>query len=273
MKGILLLHGFLTDPNDFAPVIPLLKQRYDIVSAPCFPGHGAGESYDNFTAQGTFAAVKEAYDRLRNECSETDVMGFSMGGALATFLAATESFRNLILLAPANKFLNFKLPFAALSFYVKNYFELLSTRKMEEEQKEKIIHRVDEKVEAVQEDTRNALNMGAKQLVPNWTPHNIKHFNQIIKICNKCLQGIVIDNPTLIVWGQLDQLVKKNSSEYIYKKCSSERKKLVVYDDISHLMLRSVHNEKIIATIDDFICENDVPETHETKTAPPAVTD
>ena len=82
-----------------------------------------------------------------------------------------------------------------------------------------------------------------KELLPNYNIHNLKTFMDIVKICNKELLAITC--PTLIIWGKLDQLVPYNSVKYLYD-ISLNKKELVVYDDISHLMLLSENNQKII---------------------------
>ena len=82
--------------------------------------------------------------------------------------------------------------------------------------------------------------------------HTLSTFIRVINEVNKNLKE-KFDNPTLIIWGELDQLVPKKSIEEIYKHIDNEKKKIVVYKDISHLMLGSKHANKIVREILDFI--------------------
>ena len=48
----------------------------------------------------------EEFDELERKCEIVDVMGFSMGGALATYLSQVRKINKLILIAPANYYFN-----------------------------------------------------------------------------------------------------------------------------------------------------------------------
>jgi carboxylesterase len=100
-RGCLLLHGFSSSPADFGELPRVLHAEGFHVLAPLLPGHGRspadlrGTRRDDWTR-----AAEEAFDRLaeRHEC--VDVVGFSMGGALALHLARARSPRRVVLWAP-----------------------------------------------------------------------------------------------------------------------------------------------------------------------------
>ena len=72
------------------------------------PGHGEKGIYDynNFNSKDTFKCVLDAFDYLKKNYEDIDVLGYSMGGALATYLSSVRKFNKLILLAPANHYFN-----------------------------------------------------------------------------------------------------------------------------------------------------------------------
>ena len=108
MKGIFLIHGFLSEMNEYDSIRFELSKRYDIISSPTLPGHGReGEcDYRKFNKDDTFKYLLEQFDELNSKCETVDVMGFSMGGALATYLSQTRKINKLILIAPANYYFN-----------------------------------------------------------------------------------------------------------------------------------------------------------------------
>lgn len=252
MKAVLLLHGFLTDYRDFDALVPSLRNIYDHVEMFIFPGHLAPNEektdYKKFTVEDTFSLVNKTMEELIENYEIIDVIGFSMGGAVATYLASKYEFRNLILLSPANKYLNFSLPINRVSYFVKTVIERLTNNKITKEEKQKI----DEELGAVRIDDVRSVNMAFRQLIPNYNFHTLSTFIRVINEVNKNLKE-KFDNPTLIIWGELDQLVPKKSIEEIYKHIDNEKKKIVVYKDISHLMLGSKHANKIVREILDFI--------------------
>ncbi len=233
MTTIILIHGFLTNKDDFKNIMNDLNKLYDYVAVYEVPGHTIPPNYKLFNVKDTFKTLLNFYDELDLKFDTIDCMGFSMGGALATYLQSVRKINKLILLAPANRYLNFKLLHNRLYFIKKirkerNKFELNN----------------------LNADDKAAFNLAITRLIPHYSIHNLQTFRKIIAICNKEL--IAITCPVLIIWGKLDQLVPFNSVSYVYDLAINERE-LVVYDDISHLMLESKNYQKINDKIIDFI--------------------
>ena len=233
MTTIILIHGFLTNKDDFKNIMNDLNKLYDYVAVYEVPGHTIPPNYKLFNVKDTFKTLLNFYDELALKFDTIDCMGFSMGGALATYLQSVRKINKLILLAPANRYLNFKLLHNRLYFIKKirkerNKFELNN----------------------LNADDKAAFNLAITRLIPHYSIHNLQTFRKIIAICNKEL--IAITCPVLIIWGKLDQLVPFNSVSYVYDLAINERE-LVVYDDISHLMLESKNYQKINDKIIDFI--------------------
>ncbi len=237
MKAVILIHGFLTNYLDFAPIIPYLEKEYDYVSKYIVPGHDIPPNYKLFRVKDTFDTLLKTYDELKKDYKDIDVIGFSMGGALASYLQSVREVSKLVLLSPANKYLNFSLLHNRLQF--RHLLNTISDKQEKELNKE--IFNNNDKV---------AMKMMLKELLPNYNIHNLKTFMDIVKICNKELLAITC--PSLIIWGKLDQLVPYSSVKYLYD-ISLNKKELVIYDDISHLMLLSENNQKIIDKIMYFL--------------------
>lgn len=246
MKACLLLHGFITDEDDFKPLMYPLSKMYDKVLAITLPGHGKNPNYKEFKANKTLDAVINAYDTLKEEYDTIDLIGFSMGGALATYLSSKREINKMVLLSPANKFLNPFVIINMLNFYVKQNKLKGDLKK----NKESFDH-IDTNIKNARENNKRSFDMAFNQLFPNYTIHTLVTFVSVISKCNKEVKEI--KNPTLIIWGKLDQLVPKESVKYDYKLCTNSNRKLIIFEEYSHLMLHSVNPDKIVREVIDFL--------------------
>lgn len=100
-KAVLMIHGYIGAPTDYGRLSQLLSRLGYTVSVPLLPGHGRDpRSFSEITSAELIKFVSAEYERLKQSHEEVIVIGFSMGGALATILENQYSFYTLILLAP-----------------------------------------------------------------------------------------------------------------------------------------------------------------------------
>ena len=95
--GLLLLHGFLGSHQDFVPLLPKLSEHFHCV-VPDLPGHGQTQTKpDSYTFAKTANALLALLAHLN--ISQTHLLGYSMGGRLALYLACEfpEHFRRVVL--------------------------------------------------------------------------------------------------------------------------------------------------------------------------------
>jgi carboxylesterase len=89
--GVLVLHGFSGSPHAVRPLATAFAAAGHTVEAPLLPGHGTsvedmvGTGFDDWSA-----AVAAAHRELAQRCRQVFVVGLSMGGTLALWLAARE---------------------------------------------------------------------------------------------------------------------------------------------------------------------------------------
>lgn len=251
-RAILLIHGFLSEMNDFDIINDELAKRYDRVYRPVLPGHGDVNEcdYNKFNRADTFKVLLEAFDELKEQYDIIDVMGFSMGGALAAYLSSVRKFNKLILVSPANRYFNPKSLITSTVYATKIFFAL-----------EKSIIRKNEVDKEAYYDMLNYFNGDRKasfgftirKYIKTYIWKAYKEFADIVKNCNKDLKEI--NNETLILWGKLDQLVPEKSIQELYSMCTNEKSRLVIFDEYTHLMLLSTNPQKIVKEILDFIDE------------------
>ncbi|MFO8007358.1 MAG: alpha/beta fold hydrolase [Candidatus Brocadiia bacterium] len=100
-RACLLLHGWLTTPADFGPLPQALDEAGWDVFAPLQKGHGTKPNdLQGVTADDLLGAARKHYQRVRSEYDHVALVGFSMGGTMATLLAAEEPPDQLVLVAP-----------------------------------------------------------------------------------------------------------------------------------------------------------------------------
>lgn len=89
--GVLLLHGFSGSPLEMTPLAAVLAAQGWTVSVARLAGHGTSpEDLARVTWPEWVASAREAYADLRRRCRRVALVGLSMGGALALYLAASD---------------------------------------------------------------------------------------------------------------------------------------------------------------------------------------
>ena len=252
-RAVMTIHGFLTDITDFGRLYEYLDFYDEVV--PCeIPGHNGEVNFDNFTVESTFVAVTACYDKLRAKHDEVDVIGFSMGGALASYLAATRDVHRCILMAPANKYLNPRFMFDAMKYYMGLHRETYKST-------DGLLHK---KVAAIKETMRPyhrnisaCLKLEFDRILPNLNVHTYKVFRKLIEKVNKTIDvSPNVQIPTLIVRGDLDELVPQSSIDYLrqhFDNCKTE-----CFEDIGHGMLYTNRDNVIIPKLTAFLSDGEV---------------
>ncbi|MER2260436.1 MAG: alpha/beta fold hydrolase [Psychrobacillus sp.] len=105
--GVLCLHGFTGGPYEVQPYVDYLKvnTNWKIV-VPTLPGHGETLELKNLTAESWMMAAEQALRLLQKEVDRVFIVGFSMGGIIAIYLALRYKIERLVLLSAAAKYIN-----------------------------------------------------------------------------------------------------------------------------------------------------------------------
>lgn len=87
--GVLLIHGTFGSPMEYAAVEPLLQRKGYLTRAVSLPGHGAlrHQSLKTMSAQAILDHSMAEYTALSEQCDAVLVIGHSLGGACALWLA------------------------------------------------------------------------------------------------------------------------------------------------------------------------------------------
>ncbi|MCH5151690.1 MAG: alpha/beta fold hydrolase [Clostridiales bacterium] len=249
-KALMTIHGFLTVVEDFGRLYDYLDD-YDEVVKVEIPGHNGEVDFDKFTVESTQEAVFSAYDNLRSKYDEVDVVGFSMGGALATWLSAERDVHKAVLIAPANKFINVMMPYEAAKFY--GGVRLQAFQEAEGGLKEKHA-KVKEAFQPYGENISTANKIATERTFKYLNPSTFGVFRKLMTLSNKAVEEhSPVMTPTFILWGKLDELVPYRSIKFLLKHFKNAE--CNVYHDVGHSMLYTNRDNVLIADIMKFLTD------------------
>lgn len=109
MTGCLLIHGYTGGPYEIEPLMTHLQENTDWkIKVPVLKGHGRELDLTDVAYEIWLQDTEKVLQELMEECETIYVIGFSMGGMIAAYLAAKYKIEKLVLLAPARRYISFK---------------------------------------------------------------------------------------------------------------------------------------------------------------------
>ena len=235
-KICIFIHGYLTNYTDFQGLPKAIMKEYDKVILLTLPGHNHIDSLNLFTKENVFNYIKNEMDQIK-EGNEIDVVGYSLGGALAWYIALNYKINKLVLLAPANYYLNIFL-------YSDKRKYLKSIKKYDLDTQNKL-------KDKLRKQEKQALDFVKKHTYPKFSVKNGFVFCTIINEINKNKKKINV--PLLIVRGDLDEIVPKKSGNTCFNRCIHENKEMHTIEGIGHLLLRTYEEQHIIEIVKQFL--------------------
>lgn len=104
--GLLCIHGFTGGPYELEPFVDFLKANTDWkIVVPTLPGHGETLSLNKLSAENWLMAAEQTLRQLQKEVEQVYIIGFSMGGVIALYLANRYPICKLVLLSAAAKYI------------------------------------------------------------------------------------------------------------------------------------------------------------------------
>lgn len=225
-KAILIIHGFAGgtyDEEDLANYLEL-NRAFDVYQY-TLPGHDKNLSKVEY--QDWIRVSEEKVEMLiKNGYNNIYIIGHSMGGVIATYLATKyKQVKKIVLAAPAFHYLNV----INEDLNIKESLKLVP--KIIDTYKDELIGRF------FKLDMR-----AAKELMLL-----VKKYYDVPKdvIC-----------PVLILQGLEDHIVPKSSSEYVYNSLNKNIKKLIYIEGANHELFKSEKQEQIFEIVENFLKNN-----------------
>ena len=228
--GVLILHGFSGGPYEVEPFADYLKEKINcIYELPTFSGHGDADelAMKGYKAEHWLMDAEIAFRKLAKRVDEIIVIGFSMGGVIAMYLAKRYPVKKLVLLSAAAKYVS---PTQLLQD-----FRLMAEDAMHGSIKD------------------NELFIRYKQKLNNVPLSATIEFMKIVKKVEPYIGHI--ENPVFIVQGALDGIVPLTTAQLIYDKIRSTRKMIYISKKGKHHICFSEDCEEWFTQVSVFLME------------------
>lgn len=228
MIGCLCIHGFTGAPFEVAPLVDYLKERTDWrFAVPTLPGHGETLDLKGVHYHDWIAHAEKSLKDLMETCDTIYVIGFSMGGLIASYLATHYPVKRLVLLSAAAYYVNPKQLSLDIKEIVKDSFKgnLAS----------------------------NELFIRYKRKIKATPLSATLQFRTLVSKVRPLLGEISI--PTFIAQGESDGIVPPKSAQYLYQRIGAEQKKLIYIKNSKHLICHSDEREQLFAEVIQFLGE------------------
>jgi len=230
MKGCLFIHGFTGAPFEVEPLVRHLEEETDwVIKVPTLPGHGDVPSLKGIQFSEWIAHAENELRDLMNECEEVYIIGFSMGGLIAAYLASRYQVEKLVLLSAAAHYLNPRQMFLDVK-------ELIT--------------------ETIRGNgANNEIYIRYRKKVLETPLAAALEFRKLVRYIRPILDKITI--PVLIVQGECDGIVPVKSAQYLYERITSEQKELCFLPSSKHLVCHGEELPVLIDVIESFLITQD----------------
>lgn len=223
-KAVLIIHGFAGGTYDEEQLANYLELNRDFdVFQFTLPGHDKNLSKVEHQEWVTESANQVEW-LIKNGYSKIYLIGHSMGGVIATYLACRyKQVKKLVLAAPAFHYLN----------VIKDDLNIGESLKVAP----KIIK-----------------DYGSDEIIARILKLNVsvlKEFMDLVKDYYDYPKELTCK--LLILQGKSDNLVPVSSSEYVFENAKTKDKKLILLDDVTHEIFRSEKKEDIFKTLEKFL--------------------
>ncbi|WP_349408546.1 alpha/beta hydrolase [Pseudalkalibacillus sp. SCS-8] len=230
MIGCLCLHGFTGSPYEVEPLVHYLKEHTDwVIASPTFPGHDTGGRMEHVHFEEWIKTAEMELRALEKKCDTIYVVGFSMGGMIAGYLAANHKIDKLVLMSAAAYYVSPRQLFLDIKQMVLDLFK----GKIKDNE---LFQRYMRKFRI----TPLSMTFQFRRLIYNLRPYIEK-----------------IQTPTLILQGECDGVVPKKSAHYIYDTIRSTEKELVFLPQSKHIICHGTEQEDVIRHVFHFLTDKE----------------
>lgn len=226
--GVLCIHGFSGGVYEVQPLVEYLKQETNwIFQTPTLSGHGEAKSLNlkGYKASHWLKDAELSYMDLAKRVDEVIVIGFSMGGLIALYLARRFKVKKLVLLSPAAKYIHPMQIFQDVkTMAVDAYRRTLN---------------------------ENELFKRYQYKLKNVPLSATFEFMKIVKMITPYFYAI--KTPVYIVQGQLDGIVPYHTAQYVFDRLGSQEKHLYFSENGKHHICFSNDCDVWFPLVRDFL--------------------
>ncbi|WP_017185538.1 alpha/beta hydrolase [Alkalibacillus haloalkaliphilus] len=226
-RAVLLLHGFTGHSADVRMLGRYLEKQGYTCHAPIYRGHGKPpEELTKATAKEWWEDVEAAYDHLKElGYDEIAVAGLSLGGVLSLKLAMNRPIKGVIPICTPIFFDNKEELSAGFRFKAKEY------KQLQQKDKDTIEQEVNELMEE-SDDT----------------------FDSLANLINSVREDLdTIYAPTYVLQAEEDEMINKDSANYIYDNVECDEKDLKWYEGAPHVITLSDYKDQVHEDVHQYL--------------------
>ena len=232
--GVVFSHGYMAAPREIETLAKYLFERSINVYVPRLRGHGSDpKALLKVSAEEWEIDFQRAFTAMRQVNSKVFIGGFSTGGLLALMHAAQYRVDGIIVINSALKLHDLRVSYVVPTLHFFN--EMISHLKAKG-----ILEWID--------------NSHTEQPEVNYHKHPLASVSQLEKVMSKTQKLLnKVQDPILVIQGDNDPTVKRESAKLIYDAVSSKEKELMILPRERHSILADERAEEIFEDIYHFV--------------------
>lgn len=236
--GLVFSHGYLAAPQEIRTLAEYLFSKGINVYVPRLRGHGTDpKALLHVSASNWERDFERAFTAMRQVCSKVFIGGFSTGGLLALIHAAQYKVEGIVVLNSALKLTDLRVSYVVPTLHVFN--EMIVYLKAKG-----IMKWID--------------NSHTEHPEINYHKHPLASVYQLEKIMSRVTHTLTkVTAPILIIQGDKDPIVKRESARLIYDSISSKDKKLLLLPRDKHGILADERHAEVFEAVYRFIGDHE----------------
>jgi carboxylesterase len=238
-RGVLILHGFADTPQTVRYLAEHLQGLGFAVHAPLLPGHG--RTLPDFAASAAdawIAGAQTEFETLRRRYPSLGIVGVSMGGALATILAAaTPAPDAMVLIAPYLSMRPRDRRLAELHWALSPFVRYLTSREDA----------------SIRDEAERASNRGYGVV----TPRLLNELLQIVRRARAALPHVTAS--TLVIQSRDDNRIDPNAAEEAFHRLAAPVKRFIWTEGSGHLITVDTGREHVLSLTGAWLLDHMQP--------------
>ncbi|MBO8173296.1 MAG: alpha/beta fold hydrolase [Bacillaceae bacterium] len=223
--GCVLIHGFTGSPYEVEPLASHFKRKGWQIYTPTLAGHGRDSRRINqVNWQDWIESARTDVEEAVAQCDTVYLVGFSMGGLIASHLAVQYPIEKLVLLNAAVFYFNPRQMLRNVTGMIR---------------------------ESLQSQHKDPTWKRYRSKMKSTPIQAVFQFQQLVRKLRPDIARLTL--PVLIVQGENDDLVHPRSPWYIYHKIRSKHKEIHLFPESRHIICHDCEQDRLIELVDAFL--------------------
>lgn len=228
--GCLLIHGFTASPQEMLSLGQHLAGQGYTVFGPRLAHHGtSAEDMTRTHWRDWYFAALDGYHLLRQQCADVVVIGLSMGGSIALYLASVQPVTGVVTMEAPIHLTDWRVNYARA---IARVYPFIPKEGFDPEQK-----------------------LNARYAVQ--PVHAIAELRDMLTELRPRLATITA--PALIIHSLADEMIPLSNFDTIYREIGSAQKEKFILQNSGHLVTEDVEQAQLFARVSKFVGERTRP--------------